>query len=99
MDFIIVIKKCIRKISIIKQLNRSGIIIIHQIIIHMIADNNELWNDKDSPSEQNNTDKPNAYRVDDEDNREEKDLERTYLFGEGKMKSTDAPGMEGQGMG
>src|ERR1700759_2598254 len=43
--------------------------------------------------------KPNAYRVDDDQNLEEKDLKRNPLFGEGKMKSTGEPGMEGQGMG
>src|ERR1700761_9017318 len=32
-------------------------------------------------------------------NLEEKDLKRTFHFGEGKMKSTTDPGMEGQGMG
>lgn len=41
----------------------------------------------------------NAYRVEDNDNLEEKDLKRTYLFGDAKMKSTNEPGMEGQGMG
>lgn len=46
-----------------------------------------------------NSVKPNAYRVDDDDNLEEEDLKRTFLFGEGKMKSTTDPGMEGQGMG
>lgn len=43
--------------------------------------------------------KPDARRVDDENNLEEKDLKRSFLFGEGKMKSTTDPGMEGQGMG
>lgn len=43
--------------------------------------------------------KPTAYRVGDDDNLEEKDLKRTFLFGEGKMKSTADPGMEGRGMG
>ncbi|MBS1501482.1 MAG: hypothetical protein JST32_05440, partial [Bacteroidetes bacterium] len=37
---------------------------------------------------------PNAYRVEDEKDLEEKDLKRTYLFGEAKMKSTSEPGME-----
>lgn len=46
-----------------------------------------------------NSSKPNAYRVEDDDNLEEKDLKTHYLFGEGKMKSTSEPGMEGQGMG
>lgn len=43
--------------------------------------------------------KPNAYRVDDDENLEEKDLTRSGLFGGGKMKNTTDPGMEGQGMG
>src|ERR1700760_1012787 len=42
---------------------------------------------------------PKAFRVDDDDNLGEKDLKRSGLFGEGKMKSTTDPGMEGQGMG
>jgi len=42
---------------------------------------------------------PNAYRVEDKNDLEEKDLKRTYLFGKGKMKSATDPGMEGQGMG
>ncbi|HEX3385950.1 MAG TPA: hypothetical protein VHS53_12210 [Mucilaginibacter sp.] len=46
-----------------------------------------------------NSSKPHAYRVDDDKNLEEKDLKAHYLFGEGKMKSTTDPGMEGQGMG
>ncbi len=45
------------------------------------------------------TSRPNAYRVDDDKNLEEKDLKTRYLFGEGKMKSPDDPGMEGKGMG
>jgi hypothetical protein len=45
------------------------------------------------------TDKPNAYRVDDDKNLEEKDLKRSYLFGDAKMKDINSPGMEGQGMG
>ena len=50
-------------------------------------------------AEKKKPDKPNAYRVDDDKNLEEKDLKRTYLFGHAKMKSVDDPGMEGQGMG
>lgn len=65
----------------------------------MISDNNELWNDEKDHSKQNEHDKPNAYRVEDDDNLEEKDLKTHYLFGDSKVKSADAPGMEGQGMG
>ena len=64
----------------------------------MISDNNEPWNDEDvNPGLEQ--DKPTAYRVEDDDNLEEKDLKRTYLFGDSKVKSTNDPGMEGQGMG
>jgi hypothetical protein len=55
-------------------------------------------NDHDVKTKQD-TSKPSAYRVEDDDNLEEKDLKRTYLFGDSKVKSTNAPGMEGQGMG
>ena len=65
----------------------------------MRADDNGLWNDRDEHSEQKDHGKPTAYRLDDDDNLEEKDLKTHYLFGEGKMKSVDDPGMEGQGMG
>jgi hypothetical protein len=66
----------------------------------MTLNNNELWNNDESDySEQQDQDKPKAYRVDDDDNLEEKDLKRTYLFGNSKVKSMNAPGMEGQGMG
>ncbi|HTK19608.1 MAG TPA: hypothetical protein VL442_08855 [Mucilaginibacter sp.] len=54
---------------------------------------------KKNPTESPAKGKPNAYRVDDANNLEEKDLKRTYLFGDAKMKDADAPGMEGQGMG
>lgn len=50
-------------------------------------------------AEQQPEKKPNAYRVEDDDNLEEKDLKKTYLFGNAQMKRTDEPGMEGQGMG
>lgn len=43
--------------------------------------------------------KPDAYRVNDDSDLEEKDLKRHYLFGDAEMKSTNAPGMEGRGMG
>lgn len=46
-----------------------------------------------------NSVKPNAYRVEDDSNLDEKDLKTHYLFGDGKMKDPNAPGMEGQGMG
>ena len=45
-------------------------------------------------------DKPTAYRVEDDDNLEEKDLRRSYLFGKGdEEKSGDEPNMEAEGQG
>jgi ribosomal protein S14 len=45
-------------------------------------------------------DKPTAYRVEDDDNLEEKDLRRSYLFGKGdEEKSADEPNMEAEGQG
>ncbi|RYZ96942.1 MAG: hypothetical protein EOP47_22815 [Sphingobacteriaceae bacterium] len=44
-----------------------------------------------------NNDKPNAYRVEDDDNLKEEDLKRTFLGGE--MKDANAPGMESHGEG
>jgi hypothetical protein len=46
-------------------------------------------------SEQN---KPNVYRDEKTKNQEEKDLKRSFLFGD-TSKGANAPGMEGQGMG
>lgn len=55
---------------------------------------------KDKAAEQSaKPDKPNAYRVEDDDNKEEKDLKTHYLFGDAKMKNPNDPGMESQGMG
>jgi len=65
----------------------------------MAADNNELWNDGDSHSEQQNDNTPRGYRVDDDSNLEEKDLKRSFLFGGSERKSATAPNMEGQGTG
>ncbi|UOE47107.1 hypothetical protein MTO98_22135 [Mucilaginibacter sp. SMC90] len=48
---------------------------------------------------ENEENKPNAYRVDDDNNEEEKDLKRSFLFGNSEMKSPDDEGMEGKGMG
>jgi hypothetical protein len=43
--------------------------------------------------------KPDAYRVDDDDNLTEEDLQRSFLVSKDDMKKQDAPGMEGHGMG
>lgn len=45
-----------------------------------------------------NDTKPNAYRVDDDDNVDEASLRKNYGIG-GQMKNANAPGMEGEGMG
>jgi hypothetical protein len=55
-------------------------------------------NERDAEHNENSP-KPNAYRVEDDDNLEEKDLKTHYLFGDSEMKDPNAPGMEGQGMG
>jgi hypothetical protein len=60
---------------------------------------NETAETQKSTEQPANPDKPNAYKVEDDNNLEEKDLKRTYLFGDAKMKDANAPGMEGQGMG
>ena len=65
----------------------------------MTTSNSELWNDGDSHSEHDEDNKPRGYRVDDDDNLEEKDLKRSFLFGDSKVKDADAPNMEGQGTG
>lgn len=41
----------------------------------------------------------NAYRVDDDDNLDEKDLKRSYIFGDSEEADAGQPGMEGEGMG
>lgn len=64
-----------------------------------MSSENETAEEKKQAEQSAKADKPNAYRVDDDNNLEEKDLKRTYLFGDAKMKSTDDPGMERQGMG
>jgi hypothetical protein len=43
--------------------------------------------------------KPQAHRVDDDKAVEEKDLKRSYIFGDGFNKDANAPGMEGEGAG
>ncbi|WP_183560760.1 hypothetical protein [Mucilaginibacter sp. SP1R1] len=63
----------------------------------MILQDNQLQDDTDHRTEQTG-DKPNAYRVDD-DNLEEKDLKRSFLVSDDDMKKQDSPGMEGKGMG
>lgn len=65
----------------------------------MAASNSELWSDEYDRSEQEEDNKPRGYRVDDDDNLEEKDLKRSFLFGDSEQKSANAPDMEAQGTG
>jgi hypothetical protein len=58
---------------------------------------NEFQNNDHNPEQQNS--KPNAYRVDDDDNLTEEDLQHGYPASKDDIKKQDAPGMEGQGMG
>ena len=64
-----------------------------------MASENETAEKKKPDEQPARPDKPGGYRVEDDNNLEEKDLKRTYLFGDAKMKSINDPGMEGQGMG
>lgn len=50
-------------------------------------------------NQDNDKDQPKISRVEDKDDLTEEDLKTNYLFGNGKMKSATAPGMESQGMG
>ncbi|MGY4536618.1 hypothetical protein ACVW0P_001025 [Mucilaginibacter sp. UYNi724] len=53
----------------------------------------------ESNNDNNQQDKPTSYRVEDDDNLEEKDLRRTaFMFGS-EEKSGDEPGMEANGAG
>lgn len=65
----------------------------------MTSNNNGLWDDKDDHTEQNGDDQPRGYRVEDDDNLEEKDLRRSFLFGDSEEKKADEPGMEGKPVG
>jgi hypothetical protein len=58
----------------------------------------QFLNAQDEHREQDTDTKPNAYRVDDDDNADEKSLKRNYIIG-GEMKDANAPGMEGEGTG
>jgi hypothetical protein len=64
----------------------------------MILSDNEFQNDDHNPEQYDNN-KPNAYRVDDNDNLTEEDLQHGYPTSKDDMKSPDDPGMEGKGMG
>jgi hypothetical protein len=59
---------------------------------------NEL-NDAQNNDQKPENDKPDAYRVDDDDNLEEKDLQHGFPTSKDDMKDQNAPGMEGHGMG
>jgi hypothetical protein len=62
-----------------------------------LKDNEFRSDELNRPEQEEN--KPNAYRVDDENNEDENDLKRSFLFGSSEMKSPDDEGMEGKGMG
>ncbi|QQL50986.1 hypothetical protein [Mucilaginibacter ginkgonis] len=49
--------------------------------------------------EENNEEKPRAYHVDDDNNLEEKDLKRSFLFGQDEDANPDQPGYESHGAG
>lgn len=59
----------------------------------MALDNNK---ELDQGSENN---KPHGYHVEDDNNLEEKDLKRNYLFGSSEDADANQPGMEGEGYG
>jgi hypothetical protein len=59
---------------------------------------NELRDDNGLQDEQTQG-KPNAYRVDDDDNLTEEDLQHGYPTSKDDMQKQDAPGMESRGMG
>ncbi|WP_121811998.1 hypothetical protein [Mucilaginibacter kameinonensis] len=62
-----------------------------------LSDNEFRSDELNRPEQEEN--KPNAYRIEDDSNEEEKDLKRKYLFGKSEMKSPEDEGMEGKGMG
>ncbi|HEY9196079.1 MAG TPA: hypothetical protein VIM77_07425 [Mucilaginibacter sp.] len=59
----------------------------------------ELSNGEDNQAQRQENNKPNAYRVDDDDNLTEEDLQHGFPTSKNDMKKQDAPGMEGHGMG
>ncbi|CAN5185764.1 hypothetical protein BH09BAC6_BH09BAC6_33980 [soil metagenome] len=64
----------------------------------MIANNDDLADDRDIHPRSVNSGKAGGYQVDD-DGVEEKDLERTFLFGDGGEENTQKPVREGEPMG
>lgn len=65
----------------------------------MILNDKEFLNKDNNHPEQQENKKPNAYRVDDDDNLTEDDLQHGFPTSKNDMKKQDAPGMEGHGMG
>lgn len=65
----------------------------------MILNDEEFLNKDNNHSEKQENKKPNAYRVDDDDNLTEDDLQHGFPASKNDMKKQDAPGMEGHGMG
>jgi hypothetical protein len=64
----------------------------------MIPDN-DTNHDYPHHVEQQDNAKPTAYKVEDDDNLEEKDLKRSYIFGDSEVVNADQAGMESHGMG
>ncbi|MDR6941098.1 hypothetical protein [Mucilaginibacter pocheonensis] len=64
----------------------------------MTLENNEFYDD-DKDQQEQTSNKPNAYRVDDDSDLTEEDLQHGYPTSKDDMKKQDAPGMESRGMG
>jgi len=62
----------------------------------MIFNDDNLATDRDNQSPTETKTKPHAYRVEDDDNIEESDLKKTFLFGKGDDPANPT---EGQGVG
>jgi hypothetical protein len=65
----------------------------------MVLNDEEFLSEDNNHPEQQENKKPNAYRVDDDDNLTEDDLQHGFPASKNDMKKQDAPGMEGHGMG
>lgn len=66
----------------------------------MIYDENTNQEQNHPNNIEPNGEKPYGYKVEEDDNNlEEKDLKRTYLFGGSEVADANQPGMEGEGYG
>ncbi len=80
-----------------KQLEKYGIIYLSTYKTMALNDKEFLSEDSNHSEQQGK--KPNAYRVDDDNNLTEADLQHGFPASKNDMKKQDAPGMEGHGMG